>query len=125
MASKSGFRFIVAGLLLAAFVQPGLAARKKRLAVRALPAVSGLAASHDMRWEGGRLCFLDHYHYGSSLGASSKKGAEIAAVESWAGFVNFEYGGEWDNFGRSASKDMRCSQSGAGWGCELSARPCR
>ena len=87
--------------------------------------VSGLAASHDMRREGGRLCFADHFHYGSSAGQSSRKSAQVAAVGSWASFVDFEYGPTWANFSKSSSKDVKCSTSPSGWGCEINARPCR
>ena len=40
---------------------------------------TGLAAVHAMRREGGQLCFLDHYHYGSSAGAASERAAIVAA----------------------------------------------
>ncbi len=87
--------------------------------------VDGLAAMHDMRREGGRLCFTDHFHYGSSAGQKSKKAAEAAAIASWADFTAFEYGSAWARWGRSASKQLKCSNSSGGWGCDASSRPCR
>ncbi|PPC82432.1 MAG: hypothetical protein CTY31_13010 [Hyphomicrobium sp.] len=87
-------------------------------------AITGLAASHDIKREGSRLCFSDHYHYGSSAGLANKKKAEAEAISSWASFVDFEYGPTWANFKKASSKGMNCSQSTSGWGCELSARPC-
>lgn len=88
-------------------------------------AVTGLAAMHDMRREGGRLCFSDHFHYGSSNGERSAKAAQAAAIASWSDFVIFEYDPSWASFSKSASKEVKCSQSGGGWGCDVSSRPCR
>jgi hypothetical protein len=87
--------------------------------------VDGLAASHDMRREGGRLCFSDHFHYGSSAGLPSQQAAQVAAAKSWSSFVDFEYGSTWANYGKASSKEMKCSQGGGSWGCDLGARPCR
>jgi hypothetical protein len=101
-------------------------ARKRRhVAVQRAAAVTGLAASHDLRREGGRLCFSDHTHYGSSMGQSNERTAQAAAAQSWSEFVDLEYGGAWSRYASASGKDMKCSQSSAGWGCELSARPCR
>ena len=98
---------------------------KRYHAVQRTAAVTGLAASHSMRREGNRLCFADHYHYGASMGRASQRDAQVAAAKAWADFVDLEYGGTWANFGAASSKDFKCAQSTAGWGCELSARPCR
>ena len=57
---------LLAGLF--ASVAPADAKPRQQIAVQRAAAVSGLAASHDLRREGNRLCFLDHYHYGSSAG---------------------------------------------------------
>jgi hypothetical protein len=128
MALKRGFQFTAAVLLAASvFLVTAVApadARKRRKVIRAMPAVSGLAASHSMRIEGGRMCFADHFHYGSGTG-SVRRAAEIDAVKAWAGFVDFEYGGSWASYGRSSSKQMTCAQGGTGWSCDVSARPCR
>jgi len=88
---------------------------------------TGLAAMHDQRRERGRICFVDHYHYGSSAGQPSKRAAIVMAVKSWAGFTDFEYGSLWAHWGRAASKKVKCGQTGIGgpWSCDISARPCR
>lgn len=105
----------------AAFVAGGFAS-----AAEAAKAIDGLAAMHDLRRErGGVVCFSDHFHYGTSAGVSSKRGAEIEAIRSWADFVSFEYGSAWMNYRKAGSKAMSCTQSGGGWGCEVSARPCQ
>lgn len=86
---------------------------------------SGLASMHDLRRERGRLCMVDHFHYGSSAGQPSKKAAVSEAVSSWQSFTDLEYGSDWARFRRAASKEIKCKVSGSGWGCEVSARPCR
>jgi hypothetical protein len=87
---------------------------------------TGLAqALHSIRREAGKLCLADHFHYGSSYSQPSKKAAEIAAIQDWAGFTAFEYGTVWANFRKAASKKINCSQSGGGWSCSLEARPCK
>ncbi|MGE0024478.1 MAG: hypothetical protein AB7S70_12715, partial [Hyphomicrobium sp.] len=43
------------------------------LCVVSAPALAddtGFAYTHDLRREGGRTCFTDHYHYGSGSGAT-------------------------------------------------------
>ena len=60
-----------------------------------------MADIHEQRHERGVICFTDHFHYGSSAGASSKRGAEIAAIKSWSDFVDFEYGPAWAGWARS------------------------
>ena len=126
MVLKSGLQVMLVGALVASLSTVADAAKLRRHGnVQRVVAVTGLAASHDMVRQGGRLCFADHYHYGSSLGQNNQRAAQAAAAESWAQFVNFEYGGEWDRYSVAAGKDMKCSQSSAGWGCEVSARPCR
>jgi hypothetical protein len=86
---------------------------------------TGLAVLHDLRREGVRSCFLDHFHYGNSSGAASRKAAEIAAIGSWSGFIDLEYGSDWARFSRAASKSVKCAESGGGWGCAVEARPCK
>lgn len=90
-----------------------------------MQAVTGLAAMHDMRREGGRLCFSDHYHYGSSNGLANVKVAQAAAIRSWVDFVLFEYDPSWGNFSKSASKEIKCAPGSSGWSCDVSSRPCR
>jgi hypothetical protein len=114
--------------------EPDMGARHLVLAVAAIgvvaafPAVAddtGLAVMHDLRREGGRTCFLDHYHYGNSSGMASRKAAETDAINSWASFVDFEYGSDWARYSRAASKSVKCDGSSGGWGCQVEARPCR
>ena len=94
------------------------------LAVGAADA-QGLEFLHSQRVEGGRVCFVDHFHSGSSSGQPNRAAAERAAIESWAGFTALEYGNAWGSWRIAASKRMNCGQGGSGWGCELEARPCR
>ena len=128
MTLTRGFQFasvatFAAVVIVAMSVAPA-DAKPRRKKMRAMPAVSGLAASHSMRIEGGRMCMADHFHYGSGTG-NARRVAEISAVQAWAGFVDFEYGGSWASYGRSSGKQMTCAQGGTGWSCDVSARPCR
>ena len=69
-----------------------LAAATAVVAWGVLPAAAdqtGLHATHDLRKEGGRTCFTDHWHYGSGKG-SSKKAATADAISGWASFVDLE-----------------------------------
>jgi hypothetical protein len=93
--------------------------------VAAMADDTGLAVLHDLRREGGRTCFLDHYHYGNSAGMPSRRAAEIEAARSWADFVDLEYGSDWARYSRAHSKSVSCEQSAAGWSCQVEARPCR
>jgi hypothetical protein len=86
---------------------------------------TGFASSHSWRKEGGRTCFAEHTHYGSSAGLANKKIATTEAIKSWAGFTAWEYGTDWANFNKAAGKQIKCSQGASGWGCEIEARPCR
>lgn len=93
----------------------------------AAPAVaddSGFAYMHDLRKEGGRTCFTDHFHYGSGSGAN-KAVAQKAAIGSWSSFTDFEYGSDWARFSRAASKSMKCSGGTGSVDCQLEARPCK
>jgi len=126
MILRSACSVLALGLIAVMAVTPADAAKKKKRFVRAVPVVTGLAASHDLRMEGNRICFSDHYHYGSSMGGKTKRAAEIEAIKSWAGFVAFEYGNDWANFAKSGSKSMKCNAPYQGsWSCDLSARPCK
>lgn len=86
---------------------------------------NGLAVIHTMRRETGQLCFLDHYHYGSSNGAASERAAKVAAINSWAGFVELEYGDDWAHYKRAHSRTLKCERDGSNWGCLVEARPCK
>ena len=94
-------------------------------AAPALADETGLAAVHTMRREGAQLCFLDHFHYGSSAGQISERAAKVAAIRSWAGFVDLEYGSDWARYQRAHSKSLKCERSTSGWGCMVEARPCK
>lgn len=86
---------------------------------------TGMASMHDQRRVGGRLCFTDHTHTGSSTGASSKAAALKQAIDSWRSFTAFEYGTDWASFSRAIGKATSCSQSGGRWDCSVEGRPCR
>ena len=122
---RGGVRLLTVVALTAGLTFAADAAPRRHAALQRTAAVTGLAASHELRREGNRLCFADHYHYGSSAGQPNARAAQMAAAGSWSDFVDFEYGGEWASYARAAGKDMKCSQSGSGWSCDASARPCR
>jgi len=104
--------------------------------IASLAAVAGFAASsaqadntgfdsiHGKIRVGGRVCFDGHSHGGSGSGAS-RKVAEMRAVSSWYDYTAGEYGSDWANIHKAIKKSMRCSQSGAGWSCDVEATPCR
>lgn len=117
-----GARLFAGLACVAGFVSVSEAAPRKGAA---MPAITGLAAMHDMRREGGRLCFTDHFHYGSSNGEKNIKAAQAAAIRSWADFVVFEYDPSWASFGKASSKEVKCAPGSGGWSCDVSARPCR
>ncbi|HYD16161.1 MAG TPA: hypothetical protein VEA77_07155 [Hyphomicrobium sp.] len=94
------------------------------VSVPALADDTGFAYTHDLRREGGRTCFTDHYHYGSGSGAS-KAAAQKDAIGSWISFTDFEYGSDWARFSRAASKGISCSKGGSGFDCQIEARPCK
>ncbi len=98
------------------------------LLVGGLPVLAddnGLAGTiHDLRRESGRLCQVDHWHYGSGVGAT-KKLAMADAVGSWQSFTALEYGTDWARFQRAASRNVSCSKSGGDVSCSIEGRPCR
>ena len=120
---RLGARIAVTAVLVAGLAASAEAAPRKKGG--AVAAVSGLAAMHELRREGNWLCFSDHWHYGSSTGQKNAKSAQSAAVRSWSDFVVFEYDPTWANFNKASNKDVKCSQGSTGWGCDVSARPCR
>ena len=86
---------------------------------------TGFAYAHDLRRERGKLCFRDHWHYGSGTG-KSKKAARISAIRSWAQFTALEYGTDWARFSRASGKSIKCLPAGGGaWDCQIDARPCK
>jgi hypothetical protein len=98
------------------------------LVLSALPVQAddtGLAGLHSWRKVGGKTCFVDHSHEGSGNG-SSQKAAEMAAIRSWIGFTDLEYGSDWANFRNAVAKTMKCNrEGGAFWKCSTEAVPCR
>jgi hypothetical protein len=86
--------------------------------------VSGLAAMHDLRREGGKLCMSDHYHWGNGSGAT-KQAAQKAAIRSWIDFTDLEYGGRWASFANAASRKTSYTKETSGWSATVEARPCR
>lgn len=112
MSAKAVLGGLAAALVIAAVPAPALADD------------TGFASMHDLRREGGRTCFTDHYHYGNGTGAT-KAAAQKAAISSWASFTDFEYGSDWARFSRAASKGMKCSGPSGSVSCQLEARPCR
>jgi len=85
---------------------------------------TGLAYSHTLRKERGRLCMADHWHSGSGEGRT-KATARRAAIRSWAGFTNFEYGTAWAHFSLAASPTTQYAKADRGWSASIDARPCR
>jgi len=98
---------------------PANAAAKKKVVI------DGMAAMHGIVKVGNRICFDEHYHYGSSAGQPTKAAAQKAAVDSWFQLVDLEYGSDWGNFNKSINKKVSCSQSTGGWGCDVESVPCR
>lgn len=84
---------------------------------------TGLDGIHAKMRVGKKVCFDGHSHSGYGAGPS-KKVAEYAAIKSWADFTALEYGSDWAVYGKSYKPSMRCSQSAAGWTCDLEATPC-
>lgn len=112
---KLGYVFQIGGI----FAALTLAA-----AVPALADNTGFDSIHGKIRVGGKSCFDGHSHSGNGFG-SSRKAAEVEAIKSWAGFTAGEYGSDWANINKAIQKSMRCSQSSAGWSCDLDATPCR
>ena len=117
--SSTGGYMTIKGYIRGAVVAAGV------FAISAPAVAQEVADMHDQRRERGVICFTDHFHYGSSAGQSTKRAAQIAAVQSWAGFVDFEYGGAWTSWAKSGSKSIKCGRDGGAWSCDVSARPCR
>lgn len=97
------------------------------VAVFVLPAAAddtGMASSHTLRKEAGKLCMADHAHTGSGT-AATKAAARAAAIRAWADFTNFEYGSDWARFGRAASPVTHYTKEEKGWTATVDARPCK
>lgn len=84
----------------------------------------GMASIHSWRKVGRKTCLVDHDHSGSGNG-TNRKAAELAAIRSWSGFTDLEYGSDWANFNNAINKTMRCNSGMGGVQCDLVAVPCR
>ena len=82
-------------------------------------------ALHGTKRIGGKLCLVDHFHYGQSSGHKTRDRAVVAAIKDWAGFTAFEYGTDWARYGHSAARKMSCSQAGGLWSCNTESIPCK
>lgn len=99
------------------------------LAIMVVPAAAnaadeGLAGSHDLRKEAGKLCMSEHGHSGSGTGAS-KEAARRAAIVSWNEFTTFEYGRAWGSYANSAGQKTSYTKEASGWSATVESRPCR
>jgi hypothetical protein len=95
------------------------------LATAALADDTGFASIHTIFAVGNKICLSDHSHNGSGETRSTRKAAEVSAIQSWANFTALEYGSDWSNYGISVKKTGSCSQVSGGWQCSLDATPCR
>lgn len=86
--------------------------------------VTGIDKIHAQARVGGKVCMVDHEHFGEG-NLPSKRGAQAAAVRAWESFTAWEYGTVWGRYSLAAAKKMSCSGSGAAWTCQTTARPCR
>ena len=85
---------------------------------------TGLAAMHDQRVVGGRLCFTDHEHVGVGQKAPTKSVAIRQAARDWSSFTAFEYGSDWAHWNVARGKKVLCEQVSGGYKCEVQGRPC-
>lgn len=80
--------------------------------------------THDVRREGGRLCVVGHTHGGSGS-AGTKSVALVAAIKVYADTTTDEYGSDWAQWAKGASKRVSYSKTGDGWDASVEARPCK
>ena len=85
---------------------------------------TGFDAMHAQRREAGKLCMIDHFHYGNGAG-KTKPAALAAAAQSWASFTAFEYGSTWASFKKAAGKQIAYTKTATGWNADLNARACK
>jgi len=81
-------------------------------------------ALHAVRRERGRICMVDHFHFGVGE-AAKKRLARKNAIADWRGFAAWEYGTDWGSFRRAASRAVRCKRASGLWTCSARARPCK
>jgi hypothetical protein len=84
-----------------------------------------LVGLHESVRVGNKICFKDHFHFGSSTGEPSRKAAEAAAIRTWQSFTGWEYGRHWGRFAMAENKRISCSGSAGSFACNVEARPCR
>jgi hypothetical protein len=119
MSTGKGWTAALVGIALGLACVGASAQEKKSTA-----AVTGIDKIHAQARVGGKVCMVDHEHYGEG-NLPSKRGAEAAAVRAWESFTAWEYGSAWGRYSLAVAKKMSCSASGAAWTCQTTARPCR
>jgi hypothetical protein len=87
--------------------------------------LTGLDKIHAQARVGGKVCMIEHEHYGESRQYPSRATAEGQAVRQWVIFTAEEYGKAWGSYDLAVGKRMSCESSGGLWVCKTSARPCR
>lgn len=86
---------------------------------------TGFAQStHAVRREGGRLCIVGHTHGGDGTGGT-KSVALNAAIRAFVITTETEYGSDWANWRKAASKRIRYDKTADGWSAHAEARPCK
>lgn len=86
---------------------------------------TGFAAStHTLRRESGLLCIVDHVHGGDATGGT-KAVALNGAIRAFVITTETEYGSDWANWRKAASKKVTYTQTGDGWAAHAEARPCK
>jgi hypothetical protein len=84
----------------------------------------GLSFLHKTATEGGKTCFVDHYHHGKGRAASEDE-AKLIAGKRWVGLVVAEYGAAWGDWKLAADASMTCVKGERSYRCYAHARPCR
>lgn len=85
---------------------------------------TGFASMHSMTKSGGLTCFSDHAHAGSGTG-KTKQAAFNAALKDWWSYTAGEYGSDWAQWRKSASKSIKYSKAEDGWSATIESRPCK
>lgn len=87
-------------------------------------AITGIDKIHTQARVGGKVCMMDHEHFGEGT-LPSRRGAEAAAIRSWGSFTTWEYGSVWGKYSLAVAKKMTCTSTAGAWTCQTTARPCR
>ena len=80
--------------------------------------------THDVRREGGRLCIVGHTHGGTGTGGT-KGVALVGAIKAFTDTTGDEYGTDWAQWRKSASKQVSYTKTADGWSAAAEARPCK